>query len=354
MKSNHGGKVFELARKLSIPVESVVDFSANINPLGPPKGWKEILTSNMDQLIHYPDSGYEEYRMSVANRYKIDKSHVVAGNGVADLIWLYARTVRPRKVVLVSPTFGEYESAFRPWCKEIVHVISNALSNFEPNLQEIETALVDAELLILCNPNNPTGTIVTSSTMDRLIEFTFDRGIKFMIDESFIEFVTTGISVLERPLKANLFVLRSQTKIGAVPGLRVGFAVCSDSDLIDKLRIHGDSWPMNSLAAAFGSFLVDQTSYIEQSQHESDRLRVKLIESLLNTGVLAPFPSTVNFILCRILGSITADQLCEKAMNQGVLIRNAKSFVGLNNRFVRIAVRPEHEQERLISFLRNL
>lgn len=354
MRPTHGGKVFELARYQNIPLESVVDFSANINPLGPPSGWREFLNGHLDSLMHYPDSSYYDFRTAVAKRFDLDPSHVIPGNGASDILWLYARTIRPKKVVIISPTFGEYESAFHPWCREIVHVVTNPLTNFQPDCSAVESALEKADLLIICNPNNPTGTLINPEIIDQLIALTAERRVRFLIDESFIEFTEMGTSVLNHPIADHLFVLRSQTKIGGVPGLRLGFAVCSDLKLIEKMKAHGDSWSMNSLAAAFGTFLENQHEYLESSHVETNRLRLKLIESLYATGVLAPFPSSANFVLCRILGSITANQLCKRAMDQGILIRNAESFIGLNNRFVRIAVRPEHEQERLISFLRNL
>ncbi len=350
----HGGNVFDSARKLNIPVADLCDFSANINPLGPPKGWKEILHFQIDTLIHYPDSSYREYRESIAQRFGIHRDFVIAGNGVSDILWLFARTLRPKKVVIISPTFSEYESAFRPWSSEIVHVLTDPLELFHPDYRTIERALDQAELLVLCNPNNPTGTLTNPATVQKLIDLTADRGVRCLVDESFIEFATNAESVLNRPVPNHLFVLRSQTKIGAVPGLRVGFAVCTDRDVIAKMKQYGDSWAMNSLAAAYGSFLVDQREYIESSRIETDRLRAKLIDSLFATGVLAPFPSAANFVLCRILGSLTADQLCVRAEQQGILVRNGGSFVGLNNRFVRIAVRPEREQERLVRFLRDL
>lgn len=354
MKPVHGGNSAEMARTLNIPQEKLIDFSANINPLGPPLGWREHLQSHFDTLVHYPDSTYFSFRKSVADQYNLSPETIIPGNGAADLVWLYARTVRPRSVLLCTPTFSEYESAFLPWGTTIVHLATSPLTNFTPDLEQLSAALDEVDCFVLCNPNNPTGTVLDRTTMKTIVALTAEKGVKLFVDESFIQFVPHHYSLLHEPLPPHCFVLRSLTKIGAVPGLRVGFGVSSDQTFLVELANHGDSWPMNSLAAAFGSFLSNREQFLLSSCEEVIRLKEILVKSLFQTGVLAPFPSSTNFVLCQIVASLTAEQLCQRALESGIMIRNAASFRGLSNNYVRLAVRPEPEQAQLIDFLLNV
>lgn len=304
----HGGNIYKYGK-------DIIDFSANINPLGLSK---EIKRVNLDRILHYPDPDSKELIKCIARYWRIGEENILLGNGSSELIYLIVYTFRPQKIFIPVPSFSEYERAAK---------IAGRWNG-------------GVELLFICNPNNPTGSLV------KVPRF---KGLK-VVDEAFMDFLQDEdkhTMIWEATKNKKIIVLRTFTKFFAIPGLRLGYLI-AHRDIIKRLKRYQPPWNINSLAQAVGIVLEDK-EYIEKTRRFIEKERQFLFRELSKIKGLKPLPSVVNFILVEV---DSPAGLKEKLIQKGILIRDCSNFRGLNNRFIRIAVRKRSENIRLIEALR--
>ncbi|MBI3324772.1 MAG: threonine-phosphate decarboxylase, partial [Candidatus Omnitrophica bacterium] len=356
----HGGNPWELARQYGFSHREIVDFSLDINPLGYPPSLRAAILDHVDDLRYYPDPEAVALRKALSAQHGIPLDTILPGNGSAELIGLLTHLRPVTTALVISPTFSEYEWAVEQMGATVRHVLTT-----EPDAFQLRVAdepwpelLQDVGLVFLCNPNNPTGTSLSRTRVLQLAQQCHRAGAWLIVDEAFVEFVEhpNEISVVREAADLDhLIVLRSLTKLFAVPGLRLGYLVASPS-LVARARAFQPPWPLNTFALAVGARLLSETEYVSRSRRALAELREAFQRSLSTLPGLRPFPSTTNFILCKLTTSeITSDQLCERLARQGILIRNCDSFTGLESgRFIRIAVRTQEDNARLVAALREL
>jgi len=348
----HGGEVWEAASKIGRRTEELLDFSSSVNPLGPSKKALEAIKANLGQIPSYPDSNSSELREAVAAHFKgVSKGNVVAGNGSTELIYLFVETfMKKGDVALVpAPTFGEYERAVRRIGETPKYVKSNSDFQFSPDV--FARALSGAKIVFLCNPNNPTSFLMPPEHLAAIAERALEENVFVFLDEDFLEFVDgeEQLSLIGKIGRyPNLFVLRSFTKIFGLTGLRIGYGIASE-EIINILLNAKIPWNVNCLAQSAAIAALEDEEHLEKTRDLIRGEKTFLMRGLMQIKAFKVFPADANFVFVDIRQSgYTAAQLEEKMLRDGVLIRDCSSFRGLDDYYIRVAVKTRRENERLL------
>ena len=337
----HGGAV---SRLLDASERDLLDFSQNINPLGAPAGALSAARRALDEGAgRYPDLGYPRLREALAMYLGAPPENIVPTNGGTEALFLAARAAGVGgKALILEPTFSEYAAATRAAGFEPVRRIARRpQDNFRLDLARLEE-LEDVALVFLCNPNNPTGDVLTRAEVLEVAARLRESGAALVVDEAFADFAPQTSAAAE--VSEDLYVARSLTKFFAIPGLRLGCLVCADPGRVQEFQ---PSWSVNAVAAAAGAAAARDRAFVDASVAEVGRLREELFESLEALPTLVPFPGTANFLLVR--GPVG---LPERLARRRVLVRGCGPFPGLGPGYFRVAVRGAAENERLLAAIR--
>ncbi len=349
----HGGDIFGAARRLEVPISRIIDFSANINPLGPSPKAHRRLKRELHAVCHYPDQRHEELRSLIASKHKIDQECIVFGNGATQLLYVIARCLKPRKTLLIVPSFSGYPAALAPAQCDIKQFRLLPKNGFclgaEEFLENLEEERPD--LVLLANPNNPTGTVIPHDVLVQIARLCRRTRTRFVVDESFIDFTQEPSLARLAAEGRYLIVVRSLTKFYALPGLRIGYLVAHRS-AAQMLSRSIEPWSVNTLALAAAAESIKDSAYRERTLTLIAKERKCLLAGLQTLGWLEPFPSQTNFLLVRIKSQrFRGDVLRQKLESMRLLIRDSCGFKGLGQQYVRFAVRTHKENKRLISAL---
>lgn len=353
----HGGNIYEIKRRYK---KDVIDFSANINPLGLTKAIKREFSKCYRLIPHYPDLEANDLIRQIAKYWSINEENILIGNGSTELIYLIAHAFKPKKALIPAPTFSEYERA----CKMSyeLRVTSYKLkekNNFEIDIDKfiITMRKEKCDMVFLSNPNNPTGKLLRKNDLLKIAETAKNLKCYLVIDEAFMDFLPDEgkhTFIPEAAKDKRFIVLRSFTKFFAIPGLRIGYMI-AHNDLVKRLRKIQPPWSANSIAQYLAQVLLNNKEYIEKTHRLINKEREFLFKELVNLKELKPYPSVTNFFLVKIIDNrIDSTILTKKLINKGIFIRDCSNFKKLNNRFIRIAVRSHKENSKLIKTLREL
>jgi threonine-phosphate decarboxylase len=312
---DHGGN-----HGISIPPNR--DFSVNINPLGCPVDVSQIDFHTLAE--NYPDNECKILKEKLSYKLNVNPSQIVCGNGASDLIMRICLLLKPRKVLTLSPTFSEYERCVK-------------LAGGEISEKDFDTAFI-------CRPNNPDGRMIDENYIIELLK----RGITVILDECFIEFTPFPSLIPLIDKFPNLIILNAFTKIYAMAGLRLGYAVCSDNRLIENLQVVSAVWSVSAIAQAVGIKVLEADGFIEKTRDLIDSERDFLCKNLRDSGVEV-FDSTANFML------IKSDlPLYEPLLEKGIAVRNCSNFNGLNKYYSRIGIKNHEDNTVLINAISNI
>ncbi len=350
ISGQHGGNVLQMANQYGLAPSEIIDFSANINPLGMPGGLKHLIIENLGRLEQYPDIDYHLLHRQLARHHRCSQSHVVAGNGATELIFLWAQYVKPQKALLVEPSFGEYRRALTRAGCQIANYLLKEEEEFRVTKRILTALSPDLDCLFLCTPNNPTGLQPDADLLFEILYRCDVMGIKLFVDESFLDFMPDTKS-FSRYLKShkNLYVLRSLTKFYALPGLRLGYMLSSDSELLQQIREQREPWTINALAALAGEVLFDFITYHQETFEWLNDERAYLLEELSQFNNIQVYPPSANYIFFKHLDEKSALQ--GELMRLGILIRSCSNYIGLNHQFYRVAIKSRYDNQQLISAL---
>jgi len=339
----HGGNIYEIKRRYR---KDVIDFSANINPLGIPLRVKKLLRQEVDSLSHYPDPESHDLKIALARYWGVREENVLVGNGSTELIYLIFNAFQPAIVTLPAPSFSEYERAARISKKKVRFICLSAENDFSINTRWIK----DCDMLFLCNPNNPTGNLLVENYAS-VGDIPANR---IVIDEAFLDFAEDEKErtfIPEAARSKRFIVLRTLTKLFALPGLRVGYLI-AHQDIIRTLKKHQMPWSVNVLAQRAAECALKENAFMQRSKQLIEKERFFLYESLSRIKRFKPYPSVTNFILVKIEDRrITSMRLKERLLKKGILIRDCANFRGLDKQFIRVAVRTHKENMQLMQAL---
>lgn len=328
----------------------LLDFSSNVNPLGFPSKVSDAF-KNLSDVSVYPDPNSNELRILLQKYTGIPKNQIVVGNGATEIIYNYCNAfLRKQKVLIPVPTFGEYESAAK---------LNNASLYFfktmdlNKNLSEFQDMISNKNCIILCNPNNPTGVLTKKKNMLKIIESAHNKSAMVFLDECFIELVPAGNASVVSYLKEfdNLFILRSLTKSFGLAGLRVGYGLGNKKmiEILQKIKI---PWNISGIAQKSSIKALSDKSHLPKTLNLIRKESKFLIKSISKIKGFTCYNSDTNFIL--IKSKIKSNQIQKRLLKRNILIRDCNTFRGLNNNFIRIAVRTHKENLKLIGALREL
>ena len=353
----HGGNLKEASLKYKMGRDEFIDFSANINPLGLSPRIKEALLDSIDLALCYPDPYCDELKREISTHLGTDKENILVGNGSCDLIYLIARTFNPRNCLILIPTFSEYEYAVKISGGSCQFFKLSEEKDFLWKKESVLKRLKGEDLVFICNPNNPTGGLVSKEDLLFTVTEGKKREATIVVDEAFIDFVEDSDQftlVREAVSNGNLLVLRSLTKFFALAGLRVGYVVGAKR-MIKELEKKQSPWSVNGLAQIAAREALRDQNFAEKTKSYIQQERNYLKERLEEIKGIEPYPAAANFIFCRLTkDGINSSLLAEKLGCQGILIRDCSTFRGLDNRFIRIAVKKREENVKLIAALKDI
>ena len=382
----HGGNIYKIFREKNI--KEILDYSSNINPYGIPESLKKRITENLEILERYPDPDYVELREKLAYLNKVDISNIILGNGATEIIFLFMKVINPKKILIVSPTFGEYERAVKATERvedssimrdsnkkkydeksfgkqkiEIEHFELKENDDFKLNIHNLKNELEKKyDLLIMCNPNNPTGKFLKLDETEEILKECNKYNTKLFIDEAFIDFLKDGIKesiINTKEDKQNLFVTRAFTKFFAMPGLRLGYGIYFDKKLEKRISEKKEPWSVNNIAEMAGLTVLDDTKYIEETLKWIAEEKTYVYEKLNEINGIKPYKTEVNFITVKIednfiLKGLNVKILRGKMIEKGILIRDASNFKFLDERFFRLAIKNRKNNDRVIETLKKI
>lgn len=325
----------------------IIDFSSNINPLGPPKGLKEVINNGFEKLIAYPDIQYRELKAEIAEYLGCNNYEVIVGNGAVEIINNVISMFK--RVVVFTPCFSEYIKRAEILKKDIVKLPLD--KEFNINVNTLIKDLKGGDLVVLGNPNNPTGKRIDIKTLKHIHKVCLFKGAFLLLDEAFFEFCPEdydSISIFKN--SKNVCIIRAATKFFGLPGIRLGYAF-SNEDIVNKFENITPPWSVNAYADIAGRYIFRQHEYIKDSKEYIKRQREFMLSKLREIEDIEVYDTHTNFILIKLLKK-TENEVFNSMISKGILIRKASSFEGLNNRYIRVAVKSEKQNEKLIQFLK--
>lgn len=338
----HGGDIYTR--------EYRIDFSANINPLGTPKRVLEAACAGVGHAADYPDVECRALREAISRREAVPREWILCGNGAAELIFALALAIRPRKALLVSPGFAEYEQALlAAGCGcEIRFYKCRKEQGFQPGEDYLEQITDDLDLVFLCNPNNPTGLLLPEELMERIILRCREKKVLLAVDECFNGLLMQGeqVSLIKKLGEMpNLFLLKAFTKLYAMAGLRLGYGLCSDTELLLRLKQVLQPWNVSIPAQMAGIAAMEEVDFAKESCVYVSGEREFLKQGLKKQGIHF-YDSQANYLFFE-----GPSDLYERCASEGILIRDCSNYRGLGPGYFRIAVKKRAENEELLRVL---
>lgn len=355
MKVNHGANLYDLSIELGFSKNDFMDFSSNINPLGASSNAKNHVINNIDSISIYPDPSYFDLKGAISTYCNCSSDNIILGNGATELISSFIKTLRPQKSLLLSPVYSEFESELRKINSSIIKFFHDKSKNFTVDINDLIDILNKDkyDLLVICNPNNPTGFAFTNLEIKKLLEST---STYVMIDETYIEFTDmnkySATSLVDE--FDNLFVIRGTSKFFSTPGIRLGYSLLSNRDLFDKISSKFDLWNINILASMMGEVMFLDNDFIDNSFDFVTNERDYLVDELSKFDDFYVYNTHGNFILCEIKSrKFTSNTLREFLLTKKIIIRDCSSFDGLDEYFFRVCVLSSDANRYLIECINN-
>lgn len=352
----HGSDLETIERVYGIQKEAITSFSANVNPLGISPVLRRTLADKIDVITSYPDREYTSLRKCIAEYVNTDFENIIVGNGSTELISLFIQTEHPKKALVLGPTYSEYEreislgggtAFYYPLREDAEFVLDTA--DFIAHLKD------DIDLLVLCNPNNPTSSCITRKSMRMILDACMEHGIFVLVDETYVEFADNMEQIDAVPLTNyynNLVILRGTSKFFAAPGLRLGYAITGNKDLIKTINTRKNPWTIHSLAAVAGEIMFQDHDYIQKTKALISSERMRMYELFNARKDFKAYKPSANFMLVKILKeNLTSHDLFDRAIRQGMLIRDCSTFPFLENKFIRFCFMEPEMNDKLAECL---
>jgi threonine-phosphate decarboxylase len=359
----HGGNL-RRAREL-YGQDTFLDLSANINPFGPPETVWDKIRETLPQIVNYPDPESKQLRSKLASVYQLPINKIMVGNGAGELLFTLLQSLKPKKVAIPIPSFSEYEQAARAASAEINYIPLGAQG--WSGLPPVDTAqekaifkdiwqqyLRDCDLLFICSPHNPTGSLISREHFLLLLEISSNLNCRIIFDESFFDFLpeeTRWSARLDLERNSQLIVLYSMTKFYSLPGLRLG-ACFASSDVISHSRLFRDPWSVNVLAEQAGIAALQDKLFpalVRRKLSESKQFFMVNFKQRAYKS-LKLLPGSVNFVLIQLFDHNSGEIVAELAKH-GILVRDCANFKGLKESYIRVAIKDISSMKHFLDTL---
>ena len=344
----HGSDLEKIEEIYGIKKEEIVSFSANVNPLGVSPLLKHTLSDQIDAITSYPDREYTSLRRCIAAYCGTETENVIVGNGSTELISLFIQVEHPKKALVIGPTYSEYEREIALGGGTTLYYPLREADDFKLNVEDFLSHLNESiDLLVICNPNNPTSSSIPRSDMRHILDVCKQYDIYVMVDETYVEFADNMAELTAVPLTNyynNIVILRGTSKFFAAPGIRLGYGISSNQAFLDRFKTNTNPWSVNSLADFIGQHIFTDFEFHKKTQALVSSERRKAFAELSTWKNIKAYPSEANFILLKLkTDRITAHELFEKCIQKKMLIRDASSFTFLDESYLRFCIlSPEH------------
>lgn len=345
---SHGANPHYLTDELQLP-QVTHDFSVNVNPQGPPSWLQEKWGDYFEQMKNYPDPDAVELRHAIAQQESIPANQILVGNGASELLTLIGREFARKRVVIVEPTFSEYRTITDRNACLVESVFLSESDGWDLPVEKIISKLAGVDLVIVCNPNNPTGVVYKQSKLLALLNVLEEKSITLVIDEAFYDFAHDEPSLMQQVNRtSHLIILRSLTKMYALPGLRIGYLAGSEA-MVQNLALHQPTWSVNTLAQLIVPSCIQDHNHRLQTRNLIQTERDRIFPMLRDLSFTVS-KSDVNYYLLGGFPSLS-DTLLPFLLENRVAIRHTHNFPGLNGDFVRLAIRTQKENDYLLELL---
>ena len=355
----HGSDLEAIEKAYGIKKEEIISFSANVNPLGLSPRLKTTLAEKIDAITTYPDREYKALRSCIADYTGAEADHIIVGNGSTELISLFIQIENPKKALIIGPTYSEYEREISLGHGTSLYYPLREKDDFKLRVDDLCSQLSESiDLLVVCNPNNPTSTAITRKDMRTILDTCKQYDITVMVDETYVEFAPSIDKIDSVPLTKyynNLIILRGISKFFAAPGLRLGYAVTGNRDLIKTVNTLKNPWTINSLAAVAGELMFTDKEYIKKTRDLISSERTRIYEAVKAIPSVKTYEPMGNFMLMRIMKPETTSQdLFDHAIRNKFMIRDCSTFPFLDDKYVRFCFMLPEQNDGLLLCLREL
>ena len=352
INSVHGADINSAAELYGLEADKIIDFSSNINPFIV-DSMDKIVAAGVGSLQKYPDIKYRQLRKNISDYLGVEDSQVIPGNGATEIIYLLMRNLSGR-LAIINPTFSEYRKGAEIAGLSVVDFVMDWKKDFKLDLDEIYRRKDEFDSIFICNPNNPDGSV---REIKKLLEFAEKEGKLLIVDETFIEFADSEkdrslVNMVEK--SKNLFIIRAVTKFFGIPGIRLGYGISSNRELLQKMYDEKEPWTINSFADSASDFIFKEEEYIRKSKEYFSKERVCMINEINKIDGIKAFNSDANFILVRFENRNVLDVKENLLKRAGLLIRDASNFIGLDSSFARVAIKNHEQNTVLVDALRSV
>ena len=345
----HGGDVYGAAAKTGIPQEKLKDFSANLSPLGVPEGIFRAINDELVKVVHYPDPMSRRLREAIAASDGVSPEHIICGCGAADIIYRFVYGVQPKRALLLEPTFVEYEEALSVIGAEVEGYPLNR-KDFKIREDILEYMTEGLDVVFICTPNNPTGVVTEKNLLLKILEKARLTNTILVLDECFLDFLEDEKRyslVRELDKYDNLLILKSFTKMFSIPGVRLGYGLCSNKNIMERLYKAGQDWSVSTMAEAAGIAALKEKEYVKKVIQYVNKER-KYMESALEQMGISYIHGAANYML---IYKENCPDLYDQLLERGIILRKCSNYRNLTNDYYRIAINRHEDNAALMEAL---
>lgn len=348
-KISHGGNIYKKAKEMGIREEDILDFSANISPLGLPEHIRQAMVKAIDQTINYPDPDCSRLKEAISKEDAVSETKIACGNGGADLLYRLAFGLQPKKVLLPAPAFVEYEEALSAAGAQIEYY--RMTEDFIIKEDILEQITEDTDFVVICNPNNPTGILTERERILRILDRAEKTKTFVLVDECFLEICKNEKEYTVKPFiekYEHLIILKSFTKLYAIPGVRLGYILAGSEEVIERVNSAGQAWSVSHIAQCAGVAALADNIYKEKVIDTVAEELAYMKKEFYNLPVVL-YDGAANYLFFRTPEITDLDKQLE---GHGIMIRNCSNYVNLGRDYWRVAVKAHEENKKLIKALR--
>lgn len=348
----HGANIEQVAQLYNINPKDIIDFSSNINP-NMMHGLEKYIIEGLKNSTSYPDIEYKLLRKNISDYINIDPEYIIPGNGATEIIYLLMKSIG-KNLAILNPTFSEYRRSAKVSGVKIIDLNLDDKNQFLIDIESIEENIERFDSLFICNPNNPTGKV---QDLSKLLDLMKQYGKFLIVDETFMEFVDkeqeyTLIKYIQK--YDNIFIIKAATKFFGMPGLRLGYGVTSNKKLIKNIYKYKEPWTINSFAENLSNYIFMDKKYIVDSKNYYINERKYMLQELRNINNIKVYDTDTNFILIKLINKRANEIKVELLRKGNILIRDASNFIGLDDRYIRIAIKSHRDNEIIIAHLKDI